>query len=549
MQSLTLSWLIHESPLADIKCVTGKNHLSSLVTSVNVMENSDVLHWMVANELVLTTGFCFVNDEETQIRLIRDLKKLGCAALAIKINRFFSEAPPCMVKEADRLGFPILELPYYCRFSEVSQVVYAKLEADKLGALQNELQVMESLSGAYFKNDSLTRLLEIVSSSIGRSLLLADSSFNLIAYTLTPDLQPACAQQIAPVAADRRLFQIPHLQNDNTVEFLIDGKGVRFHPLDLTSGGFLLIHETGRPLDEQQSSIAAKSVNVLSLAVQRASHASGAVSSGYLNQFVDFLVSDQSKSDDEIRLLCGLYGFDYQCKRICIAVKIPGPLLQRDARAVQTTTELVNRLLAENNCARFLCAKADYLFVFLYCKQGEQNTAAVARAVQVAGLMDGVLSPLCDGHKDEMFCYGIGRCHRRLATIREAFWDSMREIQLADAMHRKRNISSYLEHLPLHAASKLDRTELTQIYGDTVKVLDEFDRVNGAELVETLRAYFQCRFHAAETAKALFLHRNTLAYRLDKIRTLLSMDLSNPHELFSLYLGLCAMDLLRLTDS
>jgi purine catabolism regulator len=42
----------------------------------------------------------------------------------------------------------------------------------------------------------------------------------------------------------------------------------------------------------------------------------------------------------------------------------------------------------------------------------------------------------------------------------------------------------------------------------------------------------------SETAKALFIHRNTLIYRIDKIKSILGRDLKDSEERLLLQLGL-----------
>ena len=47
--------------------------------------------------------------------------------------------------------------------------------------------------------------------------------------------------------------------------------------------------------------------------------------------------------------------------------------------------------------------------------------------------------------------------------------------------------------------------------------LREVDREHGSLYYETLRVYLECERSLSETAKQLFIHRNTLLYRLDKL--------------------------------
>ncbi len=57
-------------------------------------------------------------------------------------------------------------------------------------------------------------------------------------------------------------------------------------------------------------------------------------------------------------------------------------------------------------------------------------------------------------------------------------------------------------------------------------------------LIETLEAYFKNNANLSKTAKALFIHRNTLAYRINKIKTITGMDLYNPETALAVNLAL-----------
>jgi len=47
-----------------------------------------------------------------------------------------------------------------------------------------------------------------------------------------------------------------------------------------------------------------------------------------------------------------------------------------------------------------------------------------------------------------------------------------------------------------------------------LRPLTRYDTEHGTELVATLRGYFEADFNAAEAARRLYVHGNTLAYRL-----------------------------------
>jgi len=61
---------------------------------------------------------------------------------------------------------------------------------------------------------------------------------------------------------------------------------------------------------------------------------------------------------------------------------------------------------------------------------------------------------------------------------------------------------------------------------------------NNQELVRTLESYFAHNGNISQTADALFIHRNTLIYRLERIGSILSQDLDNPETRLALQLAL-----------
>lgn len=117
--NLTLAEGLHTPPLNRCRVLAGETGLHRPLTSVNIMDAPDTAPWLKRGELLLTTGYVIKDDPEAQVRLIRDLCERGCAGLAIKTRRFLSEIPAPMLREADALGLPILEIPYDLALSDL----------------------------------------------------------------------------------------------------------------------------------------------------------------------------------------------------------------------------------------------------------------------------------------------------------------------------------------------------------------------------------------------------------------------------------------------
>ena len=75
-------------------------------------------------------------------------------------------------------------------------------------------------------------------------------------------------------------------------------------------------------------------------------------------------------------------------------------------------------------------------------------------------------------------------------------------------------------------------------FAGLVLPLEDYDRERGSDLVRTLAVYFDAGENASEAAERLFLHRNSLLYRLERIQNLTGLDLKDPEVRLALRLGL-----------
>jgi sugar diacid utilization regulator len=82
--------------------------------------------------------------------------------------------------------------------------------------------------------------------------------------------------------------------------------------------------------------------------------------------------------------------------------------------------------------------------------------------------------------------------------------------------------------------------EVRSFYDDTIAPLARYDEQYGSDLVSTLEAWFEHDCSTVATAGAIFVHRHTVAYRLDRVRELSGLDPLKSEDRERLGLGLKA---------
>jgi purine catabolism regulator len=88
---------------------------------------------------------------------------------------------------------------------------------------------------------------------------------------------------------------------------------------------------------------------------------------------------------------------------------------------------------------------------------------------------------------------------------------------------------------------ELSRSPDLEPFAGLVRPLADHDRERRSDLLRTLRVFFACGANSSLAADRLFLHRNSLLYRMERIRDLTGLDPRDHRVALALQLGLLAV--------
>ncbi|WP_433058097.1 PucR family transcriptional regulator [Dactylosporangium sp. CS-033363] len=119
------------------RLVAGERGLDQAVRWVHSSEVPDIATLLRGGELVLTTGIGLPADEAGLRRYIADLAEVGACGLAVELGRRYAQRlPTVMVRTADTLGLPLVELHRGTPFVAITEAVHSMIIDAQLAELR-----------------------------------------------------------------------------------------------------------------------------------------------------------------------------------------------------------------------------------------------------------------------------------------------------------------------------------------------------------------------------------------------------------------------------
>ncbi|QDR81186.1 PucR family transcriptional regulator [Sporomusa termitida] len=147
------------------------------------------------------------------------------------------------------------------------------------------------------------------------------------------------------------------------------------------------------------------------------------------------------------------------------------------------------------------------------------------------------LEKLC---RDNTLCAGLSDAFSVLYNLRLFYSQALSALFTASLLQAAGNIFEYEDYkfydilLTLRNANK-NAPDLKYYCSSTVMQIQAYDKKHGTDYFKTLWTYLNTNKNLIKTAQALYIHKNTAAYRIQKLKELFAIDMENDFAMFKLY--------------
>ncbi|WP_211748306.1 PucR family transcriptional regulator [Paenibacillus sp. Marseille-Q4541] len=517
---LTVNEALAIYPLSEAKLVAGAQGTTRLLKSVNVMDAPDIADWIKSGELLFTTAFVMKDSEEEAVLLLRKLNERGCAGLGVKLGRFWQHIPDQIIAEANNLGLPLIELPFQFTFSDQMNALFKAEYERNTKTLQTVVDKQKKLMQFALDQDHKKDVFAKLVSILGHPIAVVGSRGHLLfASEETKELNVQRGWPFKPMFQRVKwdhgsCYRVPIIQKDEDF-------------------GFLLIYTDGAYALKEEEELFQQAAEVLAYDMDMTyrEHINPTLQDEMCLLMKRYL--DRKMSGDElVRRSEGLGIHLFQGNYQCVLTTVEPEVFAEGKILKQIHRELQYNPMMQLTVSQHIQIDEGILSIYL-CPGGKDCGEELSRFF-LSRFEDMIRPGLSSGGSIPRFW--ISKMKYELKSLREAFQECLDTRSLAGRFGMK------------EIALQFETVEFAYVFGHVPesimenycnKVLEPL-LIEGGDpsqiLMNTLEAFIENDGLINEAAKQLFVHRNTVTYRMDKISNLLQMDLKKSNDLLKLKL-------------
>lgn len=522
--SISVAEVLNNLKFEDYRILAGEGGLKNRCWHMVVLETPEGIEWLTGGEFLLTSGFAFKDNPEALNTVIARAHKMGVAAIAVKEKRYLHNVPQGMLDKANYYNLPLISLPREAIYTDKIAAFYEALFYIKNEYLIQAKNLDERLLNLVFDKKRADEVVVGLSGLTNASIAVYDAAFFEVSSCLIKQEHKEVLENAIKVDLYSEMQKINKNYgielNGKTYYvnyFLMQSSGAATYMNVVSDMEIGILQENAIRYGCLIFSLKVKKEEQQSLKEIKIKRSLTELILNNANLKVDFYNSIE-------------YDYSWNVKKNAIGLIISSEYTKN----VADCNEAQNMKLYLYNIINRIFDRMEYLIT------ERQNSIIVFFGIDQIGDVDQMLNTiklyLKKYESDHIrITYGVSRMFKSIRDIPLMYNDCM-----VTTMFDKRNEITYYDSLdtvkliyPLR-----DDKQLLEYYRKTIEVLADYDEKYGGELIRTLNCFFKCNMNKKDTANSLFIHVETLRYRLNKIEQLTGCTLDTSEGLLILQLGI-----------
>lgn len=533
---LTVKDILKRKTFKSAKVIAGSKGLTRQVKWSHILEIKEFESLINGGELILTTGVGLQLDHPTQLKYVKSLIGKNAAGICIEIGTYFKELPIELIKLAEQHDFPILIFEEIVKFVDITQDLHTLIINQHHQMLsQLDTQSWKFMSLSLTPNGILKILQELHHYFRQGVLFINDDSKS---YYYPPEIrisETSIREYIEKTQMDNTDHRTFVLHNNTFVLIPVIGLGQTWGYLclqvkqPLSNEFFFLI------LDRAALAIAQILLRNRTIEERR---------QNMEGEIVRNLMIGQKYEQDDIHTYLPSTSSNMYFRIFIIRMDFPKINIgEEDWEEVKMQRSmLVRSLFKRHGFFPAISSGKTEISVISSFIAADSIKEETDRFLQIIQRIREI--------KEQSFIegssctFGISKVYKDINQVKDGY----KEAKEVFKMHSSTIAKTYFyEDLGIYRLLLILKKSgyLENYINDYLNVVLNYDQRMESDLFKTLSVYLECNGVKNETADRLFIVRQTLYNRLEKLETLLGEDFMEPSNRLALEVAIKAHQLVN----
>lgn len=550
--ALTVREILKIDIFSNVKLVAGTAGLDNVVRIANIIETPEVAQWMKGGELLITGGYIFKDSPELRRDLIYQLVEKGVAALGVRLGKYLLNVPEDMIKYADEVGLPLLELPADVAYMDMMLPILESVINNQYASLKKSEKTHHALLNVVLAGEGIAGIGQVLAHQlVGEPVFVVNNLGNLLTSAIPKD-------KAEDYSGERSQKLLKYFKKQG--KKFHDLQPHRGHRFDLIAdddvykliitpvevgrkiNGYLIIDESNRFLDEQDLIAIENASTILALELMK-SKAMFEAEKQVRSEFLDYLIHGRLNNAEAVVRRASYLNFDLSSDNIIFYITIDSfeeQLLQDDEDAADNMDVFKGRVFQAVNNTFLKYPGGILMMIKSNCLVGminlDKEDADSLKALK-RRLYDLLVHINIKMEKKLTVSIGVGKIFNSVYAARSSYEDARQACRIGYFLHGPAQLTFFGDLGAYVVLHELKNSKAAfDFYETTIGKVIQYDRQNDSELFRTLAYYFKYDCNTRLTAENLYVHKNTVAYRLRAIENLTGLNLNNGEDKFNLQL-------------
>lgn len=516
------------------KQVTWARTLRTRVPAFDALEGGEVA-------LLSTRSISLLDEQLTLSYVIRSLAGLSVSAMAVE-----GEIDWAAVETAEELCLPLFHLPAGTNLRVVEKSVIS-LIVNRQAELQHRgTQIYRELAQLALEDRGLPAIALRLSQIAGKIVIIEDEDFRVICIggaEALPDRERLPEMLLSGRALPRWIGTVALTSTSPPVLLLPCGESEysRFvSPIIVREvvAGYVSIMAPHAELEEIDRVATSRSAAVC--AMEMSKHLAIMETENRLRGgIVDDLLAGSIDDEPTMIARAKQLGHDITLPHAVVVVATERPdgasmdgWEAGQQRAARILERRIERAFTRNGLHP-LCRPRGTKTVVLVPLPSDKAEKALKTLVEEAH------RELTDSHLMALVSIGVGRLYSDINDLKKAYREAEQALLVGQKLYGKGHWTLFGDLGIYRLFFHLKGTpELADLNEETIAKIAAYDQKHDSELLKTLETFFHCLGNLSRTAETLYLHRNTLIYRMERIQEITGLDLDDAESRLCLQVAL-----------